>query len=381
MKVLSGLIILSAAALAACGGASDAPARTTEALDDGVLRTQINATSKEDWVRFDLDDPESEGGDGWDLEFRRQFVGLHDSAGVELAIVDGKKLSQVDGTPEASEFFGDSGSDDDELAFSKESGWYSYSLLAHELKPRQRTYVVRSSEDMLYKLEFTTYYDSADDPGFPTFKWARLESDKILEREECVEDDKIAQVLAIQTNVSTAPANFSTNPKGHTTLELDASLGGTVGAAQTSFLYLDLESAALVPLSDADALLSKDWQLGIERSVIRVNSADSGPGDVAVLEVTGTTFEQAQPPALDAPGWRVDDFVSDSCKVDVLALDFIKTAFGQWYDYDFDSHAISIRKDTVHFVHDRERGELFAVQIVSYEDGEYVLKWRPVALP
>lgn len=371
--------------LSACRGASDAPARETVEREDGSSYTSINASDKEEWVYFDLDAPGAENpgeGDGWDLSFRRQKIRIHDEAGVVIALIDNKDLSEVEGRPQDSAFFGDKSDDDKDLAFSQQEGWYNYSLITHSISVRHRTYVVKSSEGRYFKLQFLEYYDEEGRPGFPSFVWAPLDEDKIVdvEPEECVVEDKIIEVLGeFEEPSDDIPYEVARGVDGVFTASLDASLGGPAKAAESAYIYLELEDGELLSLGDREAREeSVDWDIAIKRSVIRVNSADSGPGEIVVIEQTDADFMQAQPPADDDSGWLEDDIVSETCEVNVHALDFLKTAFGQWYDYDFDTHEVSVREDVVHFVRDRASGEQYAFQILTYDEGAYTFRWRKV---
>ena len=384
LRTLSLLTTLGlCSSLVACKGASDAPPNETQVREDGSAYTSINANDKENWVRFDLDEPDAlEPGDGWDLSFRRQKIRIHDEAGVAIALIDNKTLAEVEGRPQDDAFFGDTSDEDKDLAFSQSQGWYDYSLITHTLSPRLRTYVVRSSEGRHFKLQFLEYYDDEGRPGFPAFAWEALDGDTIIdvEPEECVVEDKVIEVLGEFDEPSDdAPYTFTRDDDGVIEATLDASLGGPAKAAESAYIYIDLSSAAIVALGDREARMnSVEWDIAVKRSVIRVNSADSGPGEIVVIEQTDADFMQATPPSPDDEGWLDDDIVSETCEVNVHALDFLKTAFGQWYDYDFDTHEVSVREDVVHFVRDRASGEQYAFQILTYDDGAYTLRWRQV---
>ena len=369
----------------ACRGESDAPARETLEREDGSSYTSINASDKDAWVYFDLDAPDAADpgeGDGWDLSFRRQKIRIHDEAGVVIALVDKKDLDEVEGRPQDSAFFGDKSDDDKDLAFSQQEGWYDYSLITHSLSVRHRTYVVKSSEGRYFKLQFLEYYDEEGRPGFPSFAWAPLDEDRIVdvEPEECVVEEKVIEVLGeFEDPSDDVPYNVVRGEDGVFEASLDASLGGPAQAAESAYIYLELKNGEILSLGDRDARLnSVDWDIAIKRSVIRVNSADSGPGEIVVIEQTDADFMTATPPAADAAGWLDDDVVSETCEVNVHALDFLKTAFGQWYDYDFDTHEVSVREDVVHFVRDRASGEQYAFQILTYDEGAYTFRWREV---
>lgn len=384
---LMGVILIGIMGSMGCGGGAvtDAPDVESAELDGARTSTRINATDEERWVRFDFEAPQEQAprDEEWDLAFRRQHVDLNDEAGVAIAIIDGRDLEQVEGRPAEDRFLEDTGDGEDELAFSLEDGWYDYSLLSHELTPKRRTYVVRSSEDILYKLQFTTYYDDQDRSRFPTFTWEVLEGDGVIEEpepEECVVEETITDTIGDHAEPAEATLDAELDAEGRVTATLDASLGGAERAATSSYVYVNLERAELVELSDRASRSSSDWQLAFKRSEIRINSADSGPGQVAIWRDAGASFEQAAPPSPDAEGWEVDDFVDEDCEVAMIGPGgpgFLGTAFGQWYDYDFETHTLSAPEDVTYFVRDGDRGALYKLAITGYEDGVYSLVWEP----
>lgn len=169
MQRLIILATLATAALA-CDNAEELPPDLS-----GVTTTRLDATSKEVWTFLDLDDPEAADQEaGWDLKFQRQFVRVNGDAGVEVAIVEGASITEVTSAPEGP-YFKDTGDDEEGQAFSQEGGfWYDYDITVHKLSPRARTYVIRSDQGALFRLEFTGYYDEDGVAGNPTFYWTTL---------------------------------------------------------------------------------------------------------------------------------------------------------------------------------------------------------------
>lgn len=365
---------------ASCGrGDSDAPPVDTTLREDGSALTQINASSKSDWVYFDLDAPNE--GDalstgGWDLAFQRQLIklngGTNGKGGVAIALLDQYGFGQVDGVPEADLFFTDEGEKESDLAMSKERGWYSYNIIRHKLTPRERVYIVRSTQGHYYKLAMQGYYDSEDRGGYPSFLWARVNaaSTIVTTPKMCVVDQAIREAIGDHKTIAEGSLMVNGEADGLTTITVDASLGGVARAATSSYYYVNLFEGQAVAVSDRDSREDRRWQLALKRSELRVNSGDSGAGQVRVARVDAA-FEQAQVPALDDPSWRVDDFVSDTCELRTFGLDFLETAFGQWYDYDFEEHTVSIIPNTTYFVRDDARNVTLKLRIASYDEGRY----------
>ena len=389
---LYGALVLSGSA---CGkGASTNDSFVTTEQASGALLTQINASDDEAWVHVDLDDTDafisSQDTPVWDLAFRRQLIKLNNEELVAIAILDDVDFDAVDGAPTADKFFNDASDEEDDLAFSQERGWYSYNLLKHELSPRQpRTYIVRSTEGILYKLSFESYYDEADNSGFPSFEWARVDGKKIItggHTEPCSEQEQLEtskEATGHFDNVSSGTLHTQDErDTGVVSVTLDASIGGPEQAAKSSYLYLDLVAGELLELSDATARESSSWQIAIKRSELRANSADSGPGAVFVARYDegADTMETLSglPSDLGEEDWKEDDFVDMFCNVETFGLDFIETAFGQWYDYDFENHAVNIKQDQLYIIQDRNLDRSWALTIDSFEDGVYTLRWKPL---
>lgn len=375
------LFLISSTAVACGEGAIDAPDATTIELEGGLVQTQINASDKERWVYFDLDDPSAEDPEsqGWDLAFRRQVIDLNDDADVAISVVKKQDVADVSGEPAADSWLQDTSDEENDLAFAQEGGWYTYNIIVHKLNPKDRTYVVRSNEGTLYKLGFTSYYDEDGNSGFPTFTWGVLDGEGTIdiEPEECVVEDTIIEAIGDHDNISQGVLETQ-EQDGVISATLDAGLMGPQNAAESSYLYMDIASGELLDLSDQQARESKTWQLAIKRSELRVNSGDSGPGQVQVFLAEDATFADAMSPALDDPAWRTDDFVDDQCNVTTFGLDFIETAFGQWYDYDFETHIPTARTNVVYFIQDKERGELYKLAIKDYKDAIYSLEWQVI---
>lgn len=155
----------------------------SKAGDDGVTETVVDATSDDDWRRFDLDSGKADG--AWDLEFRRFVVrtngGVNGDAGVEVALLSDEDFASVDAAP--SDGFAadredgpeDENTDPDNAFNSGTDNWYEYNVMKHTLTPKKATYVVHSSEGRYFKLAFIDYYDKAGSPAHVRFHWAEID--------------------------------------------------------------------------------------------------------------------------------------------------------------------------------------------------------------
>ncbi|MCY0993291.1 HmuY family protein [Nannocystis sp. ILAH1] len=94
---------------------------------------------------------------------------------------------------------------------------------------------------------------------------------------------------------------------------VDASAGGTMGAATNPWVYLRFTDAGLerVDLDDVAALESGAWDIAAKRYGIRVNSGSSGPSCVTVAAPAGdyADLDAAPPDAEFAP----EDYYDDAC--------------------------------------------------------------------
>ena len=197
---------------------------------------------------------------------------------------------------------------------------------------------------------------------------------EVAEVETCDPQAIIVERFGMNTEASAAPATFEQN--GDTTrLVLDASFGGIASAPSSSYAYIDLESRALMELSDAQALSNEDWDIAFKRSTVRLKGGDSGPGQLSLARRDGVRWEDAQPPS-QSDDWSQDDFVDDQCEEITFGQGFPATAFGQWYDYDFDTHTASANLDALFFIRDEGTGVVVKLQFEEYTDGVYTLRWE-----
>lgn len=202
------------------------------------------------------------------------------------------------------------------------------------------------------------------------------EPDAEPDQEPCDEAATAAALVAVNEDISAGLV--TTAGQGELTATVDASAGGAAMAAGRSFLYLDLTTGQPVALSDKDAFTANTWHIGLKRSELRINSADSGPGALLLARVDGADWDTAQPPNPAGGGWLSDDFVSDTCQVATFGQGAIQTAFGQWYDYDMTNHTLSVPEDTVFFLYDATTHAAFKLQITGYDSGIYTLRWAPL---
>jgi plastocyanin len=159
-----------------------------------------------------------------------------------------------------------------------------------------------------------------------------------------------------------------------TTLVIDASAGGTIGAASNPYIYVDLADAAAVAISDVDAITSADWDIAFKRSTIRINGGNSGPGVWLATRVDETTFEAlVSPPGRDAV-WTTDTFIDETCELLTEGRDTPVTAFGIWYNYDPATHTVSPPEATTWVLYNRTTHAVMKIGIDSWESGVFTIR-------
>ena len=176
-------------------------------------------------------------------------------------------------------------------------------------------------------------------------------------------------------------------------LRVDASAGGMQGAASSPYVYLNLtHTRQSVALSDVDAATSPDWHVALKRTQFRVNSGDSGVGQVRMARIHGTWDEViAAPEQVLQDGtltWATDRSVDQRCEVVRDPIGQPWTAMNElnadnpsgshsWYLYGPDG--VSVAAETLYLVHDVASSSAWLVEIVDWQDGVWTLRWHSLA--
>ncbi|HLV59979.1 MAG TPA: HmuY family protein [Fredinandcohnia sp.] len=138
---------------------------------------RIDARDADTWVFFDFDTgEETDETSGWDIAFRRYTIATNGPEGVAVAWVDGKTLAGVD-KPLAQEYRVDGPiAEGGEFAFMGDDPWFDYDMSTHVLTPKQRVYVLRTTEEAFVALQIVSYEVEGSDPGgFITFRYKEIE--------------------------------------------------------------------------------------------------------------------------------------------------------------------------------------------------------------
>jgi hypothetical protein len=167
------------------------------------------------------------------------------------------------------------------------------------------------------------------------------------------------------------------------TATLDASAGGYDHARFEPFVYLDLEAAARVDLTDLEALADTTWDLAFKRTLIRTNSADSGPGQIALARVSGLPFEDVSTAPSSHSAWATDESLDEDCELltdpignPMTAINWINgdnaSGSSSWYNYD---GGVSPNPGDVYLVRNGAEGTTYKLEIVSWSSGLITLRW------
>ena len=153
-----------------------------------------------------------------------------------------------------------------------------------------------------------------------------------------------------------------TTTAGVTSGTVDATAGGPTNSADNPYLYLDLRSGAKVAINDLDARSSTAWDLALKRSSLRVNGGDSGTGGrkLAVVQAASLAAVTAAP----ATGYNTDDFTDAACMLVTLPIGEPMSAFGEWYDYDTQTHQVTPKAEV--YVLERPDGSHTALRVITY---------------
>ncbi len=149
------------------------------ARDEARLLT-VDASDPERWRHVDLalgTVVETPGALGWDLAFRRFEARVNGGVGAEgsggVADLGEVPLDSVPAIP-AVGYLGMtvSGRDTTHALLDE---WYTYSFTTHVLRPRARTFAVRTASGRHAALEFVSYYCRGAQPGCVTVRYRFLE--------------------------------------------------------------------------------------------------------------------------------------------------------------------------------------------------------------
>ena len=153
-----------------------------------------------------------------------------------------------------------------------------------------------------------------------------------------------------------------TTSSGVTSGSIDATAGGVNNSADNPYIYVDLRSNMKVAINDVEARSSMSWDIALKRSSLRTNSGDSGPGnrELAVVQAAALAQVTTAPTA----GYAGDDFATADCMLESTLIGEPQSAFGEWYDYDQDTHVVTPKAEV--YVLQRSDRSRTAFRIKAY---------------
>lgn len=176
--------------------------------------------------------------------------------------------------------------------------------------------------------------------------------------------DALTPLLAPVDTVSDGAVTVLSESDGTKIIYVDASAGGTSGEASNPRVYVNLERAERVDVSDKAAAESTDWDLAFKRPLIFTNGGDGGPGDGGAL-LAEKDFDAVTSDDVSSSSIPAESFVDEQCTPKVDGRGTVKTSFDGWYDYDPASHGVSPRKGVTWLVKGGT-GKTYKVRIDAY---------------
>ncbi len=205
--------------------------------------------------------------------------------------------------------------------------------------------------------------------------------------DEPCDQDFLREAWPLNRTLAVGDGVEVTEDGGVYTAVIDASAGGTQAARGNAFVYLDLDGAAQVEISDVESLEDGDWELGFRRSAIRLNSSYSGPASLEMTRLTDTSLDAVTEVPDDSADWQVDDTYSRTCELrydpigtPVTAMNLLNgdnpTGSESWYEYGPDG--VSPAEGDVYVVRDTLSARAWKFEIVSWVTGVYTIRFAPL---
>lgn len=299
----------------------------------------VDASDDAAWVYVDLDGRAQvdETSADWDVRFQRFHAALNGGASgsgdVAAAVLDTVFADVGEAPREGYEYDAVDGADEDELPDYVLSGgadpWYDYDPQTHTLRPKARTYVVRTTAGAFVKLAYVDYYAAGSrSSGHPQMMWSVLES---------------------------PPA-----------------AGLVVDASDAErWTYVDLDTMTVV--TPVDASNDAVWDLALSRTRAQTNGGTSGAG-LGAARLLDQGYDAASTGSMG--------FVSDAEVPNPgppgSGSSSGNAAVGTWYDYDAMTHAV--RPGDRAYVVRSPTGDYFALRFVSWDDGTIGIDARSLPL-
>lgn len=143
-----------------------------------------------------------------------------------------------------------------------------------------------------------------------------------------------AQLLKPVDKVSTGAVTIlSTDASGARTVFVDASAGGAPAAGTNPRVYLNLETATRVDITDVTAWDSKAWDLALKRYIPFTNSGDGGSGDGGTFFLADRAFDTVTAADIVPASLVAESFFEENCDAKTDEIGGMSTSFDGWYFY------------------------------------------------
>jgi hypothetical protein len=197
------------------------------------------------------------------------------------------------------------------------------------------------------------------------------------------------EVLGPVDAASTGEVTVLSDEGGVKTLYIDASAGGPMEQENNPWIYVSLEKAARVDVTDPGADASLDWDLALKRPVLRTNSGDGGPGEGGSAFLKDKAFDAVTDAEAKAASLAVEQWFEAMCVVKKDAGGYLATTFDGWYDYGGQTtHAVTPHPG-VFVVRAGKGGSLYKLEILTYYSnpdgtdgmagGRFLVRYKAIA--
>lgn len=172
-----------------------------------------------------------------------------------------------------------------------------------------------------------------------------------------------AQLLKPIDALSTGEVKVLSEAAGKKTLFVDASAGGNAAANTNPRVYVNLETASRVEVTDTSAATSTAWDLAIKRPVLFTNGGDGGSGQGGAVQIAKGFDAVTAADAADKT-FAPESFFGAECAAKTDPTGAVMTSFDGWYDYDQATNVLTPKTAT--WIVKGGTGKLFKVRILSY---------------
>jgi hypothetical protein len=169
---------------------------------------------------------------------------------------------------------------------------------------------------------------------------------------------------------------------GVKTIYVDASAGGTQLAQNNPRIYLRLDTASRVDVTDIAAEASTAWDLSLKRAVLFTNDGDAGPGSGGAVLLDGKAFDSVTSADAQGATFATETFFDAQCNPQTDPTGEVLTTLSRRYDYNQQQHTLSPHPGT--YLVKSAAGKVYKLAIESYyatpdggtssEGGFYILK-------